>query len=189
MNLYTSDLHFGHENVISFDQRPFADVEEMDNYMIERWNLRVQQDDTVYIVGDLCYRSKKGPEWYLRQLKGHKVLILGNHDVPILHNPDAQQYLEGIEKMMHVTDGKNQICLCHFPIAEWNGFFRGSWHIYGHIHVRKTETYDIMKKRPRALNAGCMINGYVPVTFQELVRNNQIFQEFDEQEVGWKIKG
>ena len=84
MILYTSDLHFGHSSVIRFDHRPFADVDEMDHVMIELWNGRVQPDDTVYIVGDLCYRSSHPAEWYLRQLKGHKFLVLGNHDFPIL---------------------------------------------------------------------------------------------------------
>ena len=72
MILYTSDLHFGHSNVIRFDHRPFADRDEMDHVLIELWNGRVQPDDTVYIVGDFCYRSDHAPEWYLRQLKGHK---------------------------------------------------------------------------------------------------------------------
>lgn len=179
MNLYISDMHFGHKNVIGFDHRPFADVEEMDHYIMQCWNSRVQPDDTVYIVGDICYHSQKGPEWYLRQLKGHKILILGNHDTPILTNKAAQHYLEGIECMMYVKDGDKDLCLCHFPIAEWNGFFRDTWHIYGHIHCKKAETYEIMKSRSRALNAGCMINNYAPASFNELVRNNKIFQEAD----------
>ena len=57
MILYTSDLHFEHSNVIRFDHRPFVDADEMDHVLIELWNDRVQVDDTVYIVGDLCYRS------------------------------------------------------------------------------------------------------------------------------------
>lgn len=177
MNLYTSDLHFGHKNVIGFDHRPFLDVAEMDHFLIECWNSRVQQDDTVYIVGDICYRSEKGPEWYLRQLKGHKILVLGNHDVGIQENKAAMHYLEGIDKMMHVIDGGNHICLCHFPMLEWNRSQHGSWHIYGHIHNRKSDTYEIMKTKERALNAGCMINNYTPASFKELVRNNKIFQE------------
>ena len=79
--------------------------------------------------------------------------------------------------MMYLKDGDKEICLCHFPIAEWNGFFRDTWHIYGHIHCKKAETYEIMKNRPRALNAGCMINNYAPASFNELVRNNKFFQE------------
>lgn len=103
--VYTiGDLHFGHKNVIGFDHRPFADVDEMDHVLIELWNGRVQPDDTVYILGDICYRSERAPEWYLQQLKGHKILILGNHDGPILNNPKALHYLEGVEKMMHVQD-------------------------------------------------------------------------------------
>lgn len=177
MNLYISDMHFGHRNVIDFDHRPFADVEEMDRYIMQCWNSRVQPEDMVYILGDICYHSQREPEWYLRQLNGHKILILGNHDIPILTNKVAQHYLEGIEKMMFVKDGDKSICLCHFPIAEWNGFFRNAWHIYGHIHCKKAETYEIMKSRPRALNAGCMINNYTPASFDELVRNNKIFQD------------
>ena len=79
--------------------------------------------------------------------------------------------------MMHITDGDREICLCHFPLAEWNGYFKGSWHIYGHIHNRREETFQFMRTKERALNAGCMINGFVPVTFEELVRNNQFFRK------------
>lgn len=63
-----------------------------------------------------------------------------------------------------------------FPIAEWNGFHKGHYHIYGHIHNKREDTYEFMRKRERALNAGCMINNYIPMTFQELVYNNDIFK-------------
>lgn len=51
-NFYISDLHIGHENILRFDNRPFADVNEMNNKLIENWNARVRSDDTVYILGD-----------------------------------------------------------------------------------------------------------------------------------------
>ena len=179
MILYTSDLHFGHRNVIGFDHRPFKDCDEMDRALIQLWNGRVKQDDTVYILGDLCYHSPSPPEWYLRQLKGHKILVLGNHDVPILDNPKVLHYLEGVERMMHVQDGDKQICLCHFPIAGWNGYHRGTLHIYGHIHNQRNDVYDYMKTKEHALNAGCMINHYAPASFNELLRNKAAFKERD----------
>lgn len=108
-------------------------------------------------------------------------MILGNHDGPILNNPKALHYLEGVEKMMHVQDEDRHICLCHFPIAEWNGYFKGAWHIYGHIHNRKDEAYEFMKTKARALNAGCMINHYTPASFNELERNNASFQAKDNE--------
>ena len=89
MNLYISDLHFGHKNVILFDHRPFSDVDTMDHCLIQLWNSRVSADDDVYIVGDFCYRSGRTPDWYLRQLNGHKHLIIGNHDKATLDCENA----------------------------------------------------------------------------------------------------
>ncbi len=179
MIYYTADLHFGHANIIEYDNRPFKDVDEMDRALIEYWNKRVQPNDIVYIVGDFCFRSGHPADWYLRQLKGWKYLVVGNHDKPVLTNPDAVKLFEGIEQIMDVQDGEKRITLCHYPIAEWNSYFHGSWHIFGHIHNNKNEAYEDMKKKKQALNAGCMINNYMPVTFDELVKNNSTFKEMD----------
>ena len=67
---YISDCHFGHNNVIQYDGRPFSSVDEMDEIMIENWKKRVKEEDEVYIIGDFCYRSEKNPIWYLNQLPG-----------------------------------------------------------------------------------------------------------------------
>lgn len=176
MNLYISDLHFGHANVIRFDHRPFADVDEMDRCMIRLWNTRVSDNDDVFIVGDFCYRAGNTPDWYLRQLKGHKHLIIGNHDQVTLHCENAAKYLESIDKMCFVPDGDKHACLCHFPIADWNKAKRGSWHIYGHIHASTDEVYRFMRSRERALNAAACINNYTPASMDELIRNNEVFQ-------------
>lgn len=180
MNLYFGDGHLGHSNVINFDHRPFEDREQMDQVMIHLWNGRVQKDDDVYVMGDFCYRSNKDPVYYLRQLKGRKHLVIGNHDGKLLENDKAMSYFESVEKMMHVEDLYNgekvQAQLCHFPLAEWNGMHHGTWHIYAHIHNRKDDTYEFMKMRERALNAGCMINNYTPASFRELVENNERFR-------------
>lgn len=177
MILYTGDLHFGHSNVLKFDGRPFPGIDEMDRVLIENWNARVQPGDTVYVLGDFYYRGEREAKWYLRQLKGHKILIIGNHDAKMLKDQEAMKYFEDARPMMHVTDGNKQICLCHFPVAEWNGYYHGTWHIYGHIHNRKNEVYDFMRTREHALNAGCMINNYMPVPFNELLENNKKFWE------------
>ena len=179
MNLYISDLHFGHKNVIQFDHRPFTDRDEMDSTMIKWWNSRVSADDDVYIIGDFCFRSEKSPDWYLRQLKGHKHLIIGNHDHVTIQCENAAKYLESMDKMLHVNDQGNAICLCHYPLAEWYKSHHGTWLIYGHIHGRKADTYQFMKTREHALNAAACINNYTPVSFNELVRNNKIFHSKD----------
>lgn len=71
MNYFTSDLHLGHENIIKLCNRPFDDVYEMNQILIENWNARVHRDDHVYIVGDLSFRGKPSVVSYLEKLKGN----------------------------------------------------------------------------------------------------------------------
>ena len=89
MNLYTADLHLGHENVIRFDGRPFRNAEEMDEFLIEKWNGKVKDEDVVYVAGDFCFRSGRNPVEYLKRLKGRKRLVIGNHDGSLLKNRPA----------------------------------------------------------------------------------------------------
>ena len=107
MNLYVSDTHFGHTNCIRFDHRPFHDREEMDQVMIKHWNSRVMAEDDVYILGDFAVRNSKDETWYLKQLKGHKHLVIGNHDDKLLKNENAMKYFESMDKMMGVHDWVN----------------------------------------------------------------------------------
>lgn len=55
MNYYISDTHFGHKNVIRYDNRPFDSIEEMDEAMIQLWNETVNDADAVYILGDFSW--------------------------------------------------------------------------------------------------------------------------------------
>lgn len=173
MNYYTADLHFGHINVIKHDDRPFKTIDEMEEVLINNWNSRVRDNDDVYIVGDFTFRNAKSVSYYCNRLHGRKHLILGNHDR--LKDEDRECFVE-ICDLKYINDHGRKICLCHYPIAEWNGYFRGDYLIYGHIHNNKNAAFDTMSKYERALNAGCMINNYMPVTFEELVENNKIFR-------------
>ena len=177
MKYYTADLHFGHINVLRFDNRPFSDIDEMDRILIENWNNRVTNNDHVYILGDVALHNEKPYSWYLSQLNGQKHLIIGNHDRKLLKDIEALGYFASVNHYLEVADENKRLILSHYPIAEWNGFYRQSYHIYGHIHNNKSGIYQYMKQFDRALNAGCMINGYMPVTFSELRCNNKIFKD------------
>lgn len=177
MNLYIADMHFGHKNILLHDHRPFRDTEEMWNAMKYLWNGRVTKTDDVWIIGDFCFCNKKNPVEYLRELKGKKHLIIGNHDKDLLKNEAAMAYFETVDYYRKIHDNGNTIILCHYPIVEWDGFFHGAWHIYGHIHNNLNDAYHIMKNMDHALNAGCMINNYTPASLNELIRNNDAFKQ------------
>ena len=92
MIYFTADTHFGHENVIRFCGRPYATDAEMDEALIENWNSRVKGNDTVFILGDLLFRSDNAEE-ILRCLKGKKRLLIGNHDGSWMTKVDVSRYL------------------------------------------------------------------------------------------------
>lgn len=84
---------------------------------------------------------------------------------------------DSVECYMDLVDQKRRVILCHYPMAEWNGFYRGSYHIYGHIHQRTDGAYQYMKQFDNALNAAACMNHYIPCSLEELIRNNQLFKE------------
>ena len=55
---FTSDLHFGHKNVITYCDRPWATVEEMNEALIKIWNDTVHPKDTVYCLGDFSMSTR-----------------------------------------------------------------------------------------------------------------------------------
>ena len=182
MNYYISDLHFDHKNVIRFDVRPFADVDEMDAELIRQWNDKVTDSDHVYVVGDLCFQNGRQEQWYVKQLKGHKHLILGNHDIKIQNNDEAMSHFESVGQIKIIKDGEKDIVLCHFPLASWPMENHGFWHIYGHVHGNResggrADAIKYMRYKEHALNAGCMLNGFAPASFEELIINIQSFWE------------
>ena len=81
MNYYISDLHLFHEASIRFDNRPFASLDGMHEAVVSRWNDKVNNGDTVYILGDMSMRGRKEDLISLvATLKGKKILVKGNHD-------------------------------------------------------------------------------------------------------------
>lgn len=174
MKYYTSDLHLGHEAIISMCNRPFKTVEEMDEALIFNWNKTVHKNDEVYILGDLIYKSSKSPEYYLERLKGIKHLIIGNHDEDWIDKIDKAKYFQSWSHLDIINTGYGKASLCHFPMVDHEGRYL----IHGHIHANTDQAYwNLLKDSERPLNAGVDINGYKPVSFAELLENNQRFKQ------------
>ncbi len=176
MIYFISDNHFGHANIIKLCNRPFATVEEMDAVMIQRWNAKVHKNDTVYILGDMFFRSSNVEE-VLSLLKGRKHLITGNHDKTWQHKVDIDRYFESVQPYMEIVANNRHLTLCHYPMLSWNNQRRG-YMIHGHIHNdTKMDYWPMIASRDRVLNAGVEINGFEPVPFEDLLANNVSFKQ------------
>lgn len=126
----------------------------------------------MYILGDLMFRNEKPPEEYLRQLKGKKYLIIGNHDRNWIKECDLSLYFESVENLDFISDGKRQMAICHYPMMSWPHMTR-SFMVFGHIHNdTNAEYWPLIARSEKMLNAGVDINRFEPVTFEEMAENN-----------------
>lgn len=180
MNFYVSDYHFGHENVIKFDNRPFKNLDKMNNFLIENWNKTINENDKVFILGDFSFYKEEKTLEILKSLKGKKFLIKGNHDKI---SPKISKALEGRFDYLETIDCGEKIVLSHYPMPFWNGQFRNSIHLYGHVHATEqhdlflkflAQTRDAHKLPFRAFNVGCMLSymDYTPRTLEEILKAN-----------------
>jgi calcineurin-like phosphoesterase family protein len=146
----------------------------MDKTLVENWNRIVHRNDTVYIVGDFIFRAKCTPDEYLSVLKGRKHLIIGNHDSKLLKNEEAMAMFVESTPYLKLDDKGRQVILCHYPIAEWDGYFRDKcYHLFGHVHNNfKNPWHGFMSKLHNCWNVGVDVTGYRPVTLDELIEGN-----------------
>lgn len=180
MVLFASDIHFGHENIINYCKRPYANVAEMDRSLIDNWNRKVKKNDTVYIMGDLVWNKKLLAE-YMGELAGKKILIVGNHDADWCRREDCKKHFESVTPYLETHLNCHPVTMCHYPMLEWMSSREDTprklgYHIHGHIHNNVREEYKALYLRFNALNAGVDVNNYEPVTFEELIENNMRFK-------------
>lgn len=148
-----ADTHFGDENIIKFEGRPFKSVEDMNKTMIENWNSVVSDEDTVFVLGDFISDASCLP--IIDNLKGNIKLILGNHDIPFVKDLKNK----GIEIYEYPIVFNNFWILSHEPmyVSENSPYAN----IFGHIH--NNPMYLTVSSRSYCVSIER--NGYKPICF------------------------
>ena len=178
-NFYIADWHYGHRNVISFDNRPFNSLEEMNDELISRWNKVVTQQDSVYVLGDMFWCNADIAVSVLEKLKGQKFLVKGNHDRCNGSSAFRKKFTK-ISEYMEIEDDGRKVVLCHYPIPCFKNHFYGWYHLYGHVHNSfeanmmehiKREMTDLYGKQCEMYNVGAMMPyiNYTPRTLEEIL--------------------
>ena len=171
---FTADTHFGHTNIIRFCCRPFKDVDEMNETLIQNWNETVQEDALVFHLGDFCHGG--AAEWHnlLDRLHGRIILILGNHDLKNMRPGYIDRFEHVTQQMTVIIDGQ-QVILNHYPFLCYGGSYRDVWQLFGHVHsgpLSKTGLDDsrLVHLFPKQYDVGVDNNNFRPVSFAEVAR-------------------
>ena len=186
-NLYfTSDLHFGHRNVIRFCNRPFKNEKEMGDKLIENWNSTVTNDDIVFVLGDtFWFNDSRSIKKVLSRLNGETIYILpGNHcDFSAYHRVDDERIVlcDDIVVLWLESEGYPmegwgrkiyEIWMSHYPMMTWPHRENGALQLFGHIHSKPDKREGVDQDLPLHWNqcdVGCDYWAYKPVKFETLI--------------------
>ena len=186
MTFYIADWHYNHANILSYDNRPFKTVEEMDAALVERWNATVTSADTVYVLGDMFWGGETKAVPVLDSLNGKKILIKGNHDR--CKNTEFRKRFDQISGYLEITDGDRHVVLCHYPMPCFKNHFHGWYHLYGHVHNSfeanmmehdRMLLEDLYCRKCNMFNVGAMMPwmDYTPRTLDEIERRSSAHRQ------------
>ena len=162
-----SDHHFGHANICKFlnddgtKVRPWDDVDEMDEVLIQNHNKVVGHNDKCYFLGDVTFSKKHLHK--IARLNGDKVLIKGNHDN--LKLSDYIPYFRDI-RACHVLFN---LIMTHIPIHEQE-LKRFKLNLHGHLHGNLVRD-KWGNPDPRYKNVCVEHTNYTPIPFDDLFKN------------------
>lgn len=152
---FTADLHIGHERCAT-EFRPHPTLEDMHDFMVTRWNLKVTEEDDVYVLGDLfmgTYKTLEMANEFLNRLNFKNMYVVpGNHDKPnFLREISVFRERNGLptftimpyllEKRFPVETKNTKMypLVCsHYPLASWSTVSKGIGHVHGHCHMAYT---------------------------------------------------
>ncbi len=166
---FTSDQHFDHDNIITYCNRPFKNVDIMNREIIRRYQEVVKPQDIVYFLGDISLRTSDHVKFYrklLQQLPGQKHLILGNHDSlkPFTY-VDAGFISVHTSLVLCLQGVESQYILNHDPAPSC--IDRKTIWLCGHVH-------DLFKRCNNVINVGVDVWDFYPVSLeiiQEMVKD------------------
>ena len=185
---FTSDLHFGHKNVIKFCNRPFADIKEMGEKLIENWNSCVKENDIIFVLGDVFwFNDSHSIKKVLNKLNGIIYIIPGNHDNfesyhRIADNPRIILCDDIVQLFLESEDNRwckkiIELWLSHYPLMTWPHRENGSINLFGHIHSHPNRSEGVDQDLPLHKNqcdVGTDYWGYKPVKLEKLLEKMNI---------------
>lgn len=167
MEWFTSDTHFGHENIIKLHSRPFKTVEEMDEKMLANINRVVKKTDTLYHLGDFAFAPVEKAMKYRERINCDNVfLIYGNHDYK---NRGFKEFRKAFGKahchdILEIRRDGRLVVMCHYPFLYPHHWDKGAWTLHGHMHG-EGEPHPFLP----VMDVGVDIWNYTPISYKEVI--------------------
>ena len=173
----TSDWHLNHDRPFIWQARGFESVEEMNEEIICRHNILVQEEDDVYVLGDLClggggHEALAANKEMIERFKGKIHIILGNHDTParVAMYQTCKNVVEVAYATMLHYNGYH-FFMSHFPCITANlekeTLKQCTIGLHGHTHAKERFYQGI----PFLYQVGMDAQGCFPVDFDDAIED------------------
>jgi len=143
----TADQHWNHGNILQYANRPFGNIAEMNATLISNHNSVVNNNDDIYMLGDVTLGSYNTFLEFINQLKGKIHIIPGSHDWQWMKgfSKDSTERSFVVLEPIHILEFKNDTpypemwVLCHYAMRKWCRSHFGTYHLYGHSHCQLSD--------------------------------------------------
>ena len=175
MKIYvTSNQQFGRPGAIKAYGRPFADVEEMNQYMISQWNSVVTPEDTVFVIGNFVWDPETA-ERVARQLNGKIFVIPGEWDRAIKDITTDDDFTDQF-KVTYMAIGIKEVralnsVLTYWPMVEWPKKNKGWISYFGYPNKKYPSDH-----KKNIVNVACDYWDFKPV---DIVKVNTLYKDPD----------
>lgn len=171
MIYFTADTHFFHSNIVSFSNRPYKSMTDMNDQLVKNWNDTVRDKDEIYVIGDFMwpkgFTDDERRELIFR-LNGKIHIVPGDHDLPSDQMKKITNYSVLIHDKVHVVKEKDNVfVLCHWPMRNWPSSHWNSIHLFGHVHNNYKP--DPLFVYGRSFNVGVDVWNYRPVSLTQII--------------------
>ena len=158
-----ADTHFGDPEVLSYTDRPFGSVAEMNDALLAGWNGAVDADDVVVFVGDFAVPSEPTTvRRWLHRVDGDLVFVAGDHD-----EGARRTHAVDVHASYSLDVGDRTLHCVHDP-ADAPPDHEG-WVVHGHHHDMRPDAYPFVDPDARRANVGVELLDYRPISVAELV--------------------
>lgn len=189
---FTSDLHLNHSKIIEYCNRPFSNVEEMNEMLINNWNSVVKPEDIVFCLGDIALGGSGAWNTLIPQLNGKIHLVLGNHDIRNWRE-SYKKLFESVSEQLTVEIDKKTFILTHFPLLCYHGTWGTEMNVInliGHVHTLKANNSGKDFERlqylfPTQYDVGVDFNDYRPISYNQVMEKIKYQIEHYTNELHW----
>ena len=168
---WTADTHYDHNRIVTQYGRPFTDIYEMNQSLVDNINDIAGRRDLLYHLGDVSWCD---PAIFFDLIKCRVKLVVGNHDkrrMRQLRRLAESGRIEMFHGYLDLKINKQKITACHYPMRAWNCSVHGAWLLHGHTHG-KIENPDFL-----TMDVGVDANEFKPVSHDQVINRMEQFKQ------------